>query len=226
MKLPPKLLPGRLELLLGALVFGATFTAASTGAVSAPEFTLRWRAQGDDGYVPERRAPPGRELAMVFIGSSTCAASNHNALPAAVERLKTLLRDRAVRSNRTFAAHGVARDWDVDAGLAHLHRFGQFDEVTAGRNWLNSGVVHYVWEDIPGEAATPQVIVVDRQLVDRRSPQAADGVVRDERLVTRLVGWPEIVQWLERGAPMPALPAVARPDSMPAAALVSATPVP
>lgn len=209
--------PAKLEVALAATMFGVAFLAASAGAVPAPEVSFRWRADPEGGYVPAFRAPPGRELAMVFIGSSRCAASNRESLPPAVERLKLLLRDRAAQSGRSFTTLGVARDWDVEAGLAHLRRFGRFDEVSAGRNWLNGGVLHYVWDDLPGQAATPQVVVVERRLVDRRTSEAADGVVQDERLVTRLVGWKEIERWARRGAPLqlPPVPAPADPILLP-----------
>jgi hypothetical protein len=202
-----------LEAALAVTVFGGTFLASSSGAVPTPEVTLHWKTAAEDGYMPSMRAPAGQELAFVFIGASRCRPSNHESLPAAVEQAKLLLHDRAARSGRSFTALGIARDWRVDAGLAHLARFGRFDEVVAGRNWLNLGLLRYVWEDVPGEAATPQVLVLDRRLVDRNSAEAAEGVVQDERLVARLLGWDEIERWVERGAPLPDLPAVSAPTS-------------
>lgn len=205
--------PGKLEVAVAVTVFAAAFLTASSGAVPTPQVTLRWQPAGDAGYKPSQQAPAGRELAFVFIGSSTCRPSNHELLPASVEQAKLLLRERAVRSGRSFTTVGIARDWSVEAGLEHLRRFGRFDEVVAGRNWINIGLLRYVWEDVPGEASTPQVLVLDRRLVDRRAPEAADGVLQDERLVVRLVGWDEIERWSRRNAPLPDLPPVSAADS-------------
>ncbi|HWK90419.1 MAG TPA: hypothetical protein VNP72_10540 [Longimicrobium sp.] len=215
---PQRWRPSRLEVAIAVTFFGVAFLAASSGAVPIPAVTLHWRTAAPAGYAPSFRAPAGREMAFVFIGASHCTPSNHESLPPAVERLKLLLRDRAARSGRSFTTLGIARDWSVDAGLAHLGKFGLFDEVVAGRNWLNVGLLRYVWEDVPGQAATPQVLVLDRRLVDRGAPEAADGVVQDERLVTRLVGWEEIERWAARGAPLPRLPRVVRADSAAAVA--------
>jgi hypothetical protein len=203
---------GRMEVAFACAVFGIAAMASSTGAVTIPEISFRWAPQPGE-YVPSKRAPDGQELALIFIGSSTCGASRHEALPAAVQRLKLEMRERALASGRSFTTLGIARDWDVDAGIEHLRRFGRFDEVIAGRNWVNTGLLRYVWEDLPGRAATPQVLVVDRRLVDRNGVEASGGVLQEERLVARLVGWQEIDRWAARGAPMPRLSKVARPDS-------------
>lgn len=204
---------GRGDVLLAVVVFAVAFLSASSGVVPLPEVTLRWRPGANADPTPTGRIMEGPELAMVFIGASTCRASNHEGLPATVEQLARTLRGKAKRSGRSFTTVGIARDWDVEAGLAHLRKFGRFDEVSAGRNWLNSGLRHYMWEDIPGEAATPQVVVVDRRLVDRNSSAAQAGMVQGERLVARLVGWKEIQQWAERGAPLPDLPPVSAPTT-------------
>jgi hypothetical protein len=186
----------------------ALFVAAFVGGLSgaAPRVRISVTEPGaKDAYRPAMRTLPGQELVFVYIGSSGCSPSNAEFLPAAVEALKLRVAGQARRNGRSFAAVGVARDWDVERGLGHLRKFGRFDEVTTGRNWMNSGVLHYVWEDLPGTAATPQILVVDRRLVDRNSPEAAEGVIRDERLVVRKVGTEEIRRWLEHGAPMPQL---------------------
>ncbi|MBW3570917.1 MAG: hypothetical protein KY467_07415 [Gemmatimonadetes bacterium] len=140
----------------------------------------------------------------MYIGSSGCAPSNREDLPGALEQLKRLLRQRAEAGARGFSAVGIARDWDTQDGLAHLRKFGAFDEVMAGRNWMNAGVRRYVWEEIPGEAATPQVLLVERVVGDVSASGIQYGV-HGERLVARKVGADEILKWTEQGAPLPAL---------------------
>ncbi|HEX2191218.1 MAG TPA: hypothetical protein VHG51_20075 [Longimicrobiaceae bacterium] len=157
-------------------------------------------------YAPERRVREGRELAMVYIGSAACGPSNREDLPGMIEELKLRLSGRAAGSGRSFAAVGIARDWDVREGIAHLEKFGEFDEVATGRSWLNLGTLKYVWEDLPGVAATPQVLVVDRS-VGEQGPgrEGTQYTVRDEVLIARKVGTDEIGEWLARGAPLPDL---------------------
>lgn len=192
--------------LAGCALFGAAFVGGYQGAVPMPEVSVRWLRQNAAGYQPAMRAPAGAELALVYITSSTCRASNRPGLPEGVERLKVLLREAARRNGRSFTTLGIAREWDTEAGIEHLRRFGRFDEVIAGRNWINTGLLRYLWEDLPGTAETPQLLVVDRRLVNRRTPEAADGLLRDERVVVRKVGSLEIERWLAQGAPLPALP--------------------
>jgi hypothetical protein len=184
-------------------IFAAAFSLAFTGTTSLTADSVRALAPARGDYVPSRRITPGPELVLVFIGSSTCGPSNQPGLPEKVEEIKLLLQARARADSQAFTTIGIARDWDVEAGIGHLRRFGRFDEVIAGRNWINTGLLRYVWEDVPGQAATPQLLVLERRVVDRRTPEAAEGVIRDERLVTRKVGSAEIARWLAQNAPLP-----------------------
>lgn len=100
-----------------------------------------------------------------------------------------------------FATVGVARDWSVEAGIKHLDKFGGFDEITAGRNWLNLGVLRYVWNEVPGKAATPQVLVVDRRV--ETSEEKGSYELHKPKLLMRKVGTREIRRWLKQDAPLP-----------------------
>jgi hypothetical protein len=190
-------------------VFAAAFGGSYWGAVPGQELSIGWLRPQPSGYQPAMAAPAGAELVMIYIGASTCRSSNRPGLPGAVEQLKLRLAERARSGGRSFTTLGIARDWDTQAGIRHLGRFGRWDEVIAGRNWVNTGLLRYMWEDLPGSAETPQVVIVDRRLVSRRSPEAADGLVRDERVVARKIGDVEIERWLAQGAPIPALPRLA-----------------
>lgn len=169
--------------------------------------------QHGEAYRPAGVTREGTELTLVYIGSSGCVPSNRKDLPGALEQLKRRLRDRAGHADRGFSTVGIARDWEVQAGPGHLDKFGAFDEVMAGRNWMNAGVRRYVWEEIPGEAATPQVLVLERVVGDVTTSEIQYGV-QGERLVVRKVGADEILQWARQGAPLPSL----GPAQTPAAA--------
>jgi hypothetical protein len=162
------------------------------------------------GEPPQSRQPlpeppsPDAEWTLVYIGSSTCTPSNAPELAHAAAELRQVLAARAAGNGATFSTLGIARDRQVRAGLRHLRRHGEFDEVIAGRSWSNLGLQRYVWGDLPGQAATPQLLLVERTL-DEPSPGQGGRqfAIQRERLLVRKVGLDEIQAWLRDGAPVP-----------------------
>ena len=144
-------------------------------------------------YTPSYRATSGYELLFIYIGSSRCGWSNIEELPKLVKSLKQKVKAFAEARGYRFVAVGIAAEWSVDDGIRHLAKFGGFDEIIAGRNWNNTGVIRYVWEDLPGEAATPQVLIVRHRLLI--APQMR--VFESPQLLTRKVGVDEIRRWNE-----------------------------
>ncbi|GIW51696.1 MAG: hypothetical protein KatS3mg081_1051 [Gemmatimonadales bacterium] len=139
------------------------------------------------------------ELLAVLVISSDCRYDA--AFPNAIERLKVTLARRARATSRTFAAIAVVVDWSPRNAARFIKQFGQFDEILLGRNWLNTGVVRYVWRDLPGPPQVPQVIVVKRRVeVSERSIH-----VGGEAEVVRKLGTTEILEWVEQNLPMPGL---------------------
>ena len=109
--------------------------------------------------------------------------------------MKLAVRDQSRESGRKFAAMGVARDVVAQHGLTHLDQFGPFDEVTAGRGWLNLGVLEYIYGDLPGPSATPQIIVLERE-IGREGLRSISG----QRILERRVGLDEIEEWADNGS--------------------------
>lgn len=185
-------------------VFAAGFYATSAGLVGAPDISIKWEHPDRFSYQPSLRAEGGAELILIYLGSSDCVYSNKPDLPDKIDRLKSLMQSKAGESGRGFAAIGISRDWDVERGLDHLAKFGQFDEVMTGRSWANEGIMKYVWEGSYGAPATPQVIIIDRFL----SAEPSEGSyfkMLSEKFVVRKVG-PEAIQaWLDLNAPLPKL---------------------
>jgi len=145
-----------------------------------------------------------RELASVFIADSTCGACRNPDLPAILERLKILLESRAREHGFSFAATGIAVDLDAAPGIEFLQKFGQFNEVISGNGYLGVGCRRYL-QDIPGQAATPQVLVVSRNVIRRAQTGAT---VDDERAILRKVGLVALRDWRDLGAPLPNLGSV------------------
>lgn len=188
------------RVLLLPIVIGVSvgFALTTIGVMPIPEVRVRWRVPVvEAGLYRPVAAVPGEEIALVYVGSSTCAWSNAEELPAMVQGLKQALLARARQAGRGFSSIGIAQDALVSNGVEHLSRFGKFDEIVAGRGWANSGIQKYVYGDLPGPAGTPQVLVVERSL----SYETGHVVVGGERVLARMVGLTEIAEWAAAGAP-------------------------
>lgn len=87
---------------------------------------------------------------------------------------------------------GVSIDVDVEAGLRMLRRFGPFDEVAVGRGWLNLGAYRYIWNDFPGHAGVPQVLISERRAAG--SPRVE---LSGERVLYRRAGGDALMHWAD-----------------------------
>jgi hypothetical protein len=85
---------------------------------------------------------------------------------------------------------GIALDWSLSRGMELLTRFGPFDEALIGRSWLNTGAVKYVWGDLPGIAAVPQIIIVEREVL-----RIHGTAIKNERVIVRRAGADAIINW-------------------------------
>ena len=140
---------------------------------------------------PQAPLQSGKQLLVIFIGSSTCGASSRPELAQSFKALRASLASEAKRRDARVTYMGVATDWSIQLGLGFLSKYGPFDQVNVGANWLNNGIISYVWRDIPGQPLLPQVLVVERTVVLK------DGfiTVSDETLLTRKLGVDEVVAW-------------------------------
>jgi hypothetical protein len=155
-------------------------------------------------YEPEYELQRGGELAFVYIGSSTCGWCNVEDLPRLIKQSKLHVKDEAQTDSLQFSATGIAKDWKVKDGVAHLEKFGRFDEIMAGKSWLNSGLRRYVWGELAGDASTPQVLVLERYLdVPASASETVAFSVEDERRLVKKTGVASIRNWLQDGAPVP-----------------------
>jgi hypothetical protein len=138
-------------------------------------------------------------MLLVFIGASFCHAADVPGFPETVETMKTDFRREGRERNVTATIVGAALDWDPTTGLSWLNNFGSFDQLTSGGNWLNLAAVNYIFRDVPGQPALPQVLVVQRHVtISKGNIQ-----VSDEHLVARKLGADEITQWVRAGLPLP-----------------------
>ena len=93
MKDSPTLLRNRA--LVGGIVFITiiAFVAGVADIFPLPEIDVRWPKSTAilDQYVPDNHVKRGRELMMVYIGSSACEYANLAEVPKLIERTKLLL---------------------------------------------------------------------------------------------------------------------------------------
>jgi cell division septation protein DedD len=146
-------------------------------------------------YVPDFEFRKGREIVLVLVGAAFCGAQREPGFPQAVEDAKLRVRDQAAARGAQFRAVAVSLDWKTDEALSFLEGFGAFDELTVGSNWLNDGARRYIWRDLPGPAAVPQLLVVERDV--ETEPQVQ---VRNERVIKRISGALPVIAWVKDGA--------------------------
>ncbi len=135
------------------------------------------------------------EVVFVFIASSRCAAMRNEEVREAVLEVRDSVKVLASRIGARAVTMGVAIDFDQGAGISMLSKLGPWDEVAVGRNWLNAAVIHYVWRDVPGSPAIPQILLLRRTV---RSV-GDEVLVGDDSLLIRLVGGEEVMSWVTKG---------------------------
>jgi hypothetical protein len=104
-------------------------------------------------------------------------------LISAVPRLLDSLRTAAAARGHLFSTIGVSTD-SPPRGIDWLKRFGDFDEVVVGRNWMNTAIVQYVWSDRADMAGMPQILLVEHRV--QSTPRSI--VVGQDRVVRRWYG--------------------------------------
>jgi hypothetical protein len=141
------------------------------------------------------------QLVMVYFGKRTCAWSNRPEVPQLINRITEQLQAKARNQHLHFITVGVALDWTANDGIKYLSRFRAFNEVSAGNSWSNGYALKYLEDEHPGQASTPEIVLIRRRV---RIPTAGHpnyGVDAGEQVVARKVGLLEITRWASQGAP-------------------------
>ncbi len=135
----------------------------------------------------------GVETLMVVISSSACPGGKAEGFAEAVRIIRAGLRNQAQRKHQTFATIGVALDWKPSAGIAYLETLTPFDEVMAGRSWINAGAIKFFWDEkLGGLAGIPQIVVYERRI---RNLGEGQYEVISERVRYRKAGGRAIAEW-------------------------------
>ena len=184
------------------LLAGASRSVGASEARAAPDSAsdtvpgLPPVSPAERRYVPDYALRTGDEVILVLVGASFCLAHRTPGFAQAVEDAKVHVQRQAKAGGRQFRAIGVSRDWKTDEALGFLSAFGEFDEISVGSNWVNASAFRYIWSDLPGEPAVPQIVVVQRHL------DAGGRAIRvtDERVIRRIRGSADILAWARSGA--------------------------
>jgi len=188
--------------LIGFFSFASLFLLGYANYIEVPNIDIEVKDKLDKSYTPDYENETGEEISFVYIGSSGCVNANRKGFPEIIKTLKRRVHKKVKNNGRSFSAIGVAVDWKPVDGIEHLRKFGTFDEVMAGRSWMNTGALKYMWEDIPGKPATPQIVIIKRK---NRIKRGVTYQVKKEELLSRKVGIQEIRRWRDRGIPLPSL---------------------
>ena len=142
----------------------------------------------------------GSEIVLVYYGMTSCVPCHAPEFKTALEQAKVALAERAVEQGKSFAAVGVALDWDVTEGFTFLQEAGAFDEVAIGRNWENAAALTHLWrpdglED--RQIAIPSIIVFEREILMDSGISASEPVYLYE-----VAGAPALAEWVEAGLPL------------------------
>lgn len=172
--------------LFGFLLIHVTIQASSNGTrgVQSPHKLMGGAGLGNERF----------QITLVFIGSSTCAASRSQPLRLAMNRARGLLQDVAVYYGAGLHSVAIAVASSSAQGLQFLEGFRAFDEIMVGGGFHSIGLDRYLIKTYPGPDMTPQVLVLWRDI----GPEGWG--IESEQLLIRLVGTSEIAEWVESGA--------------------------
>lgn len=133
------------------------------------------------------------EIVLVYIGNSTCPASNIEGLDFSLKMIKDKLALQGKSKGYGVKFIGVSTGSHYENELRHLSKFGSFDEIIIGNGWSNLGVLKYFYDDFRGLAATPQLIISLRRFdkIDGSTRVSNRGVI-GERIIFRKLGAGEI----------------------------------
>lgn len=139
------------------------------------------------------------EIVSVLISSSHCVAHAQPEFHDLVRAANQLLEVQASAAGFAFRRAGVSTDWNPREGVDYLLDLDDFDEITAGGNWLNVATQKYLLGSIPGVTSIPQMLLLARVVTTNE----AGITVSDEQFLASHVGVTNLKRWVEDGAAFP-----------------------
>ncbi|NOT06972.1 MAG: hypothetical protein HOP28_02080 [Gemmatimonadales bacterium] len=202
---------------LTASYTGVTFWQHQRQLSAAAAREAREEAE-DDPPVNPFAAHHGKHLIAFVITASDCGWSTQPATMEAVGSIRAKLQSAHGGAYAKVSVVGIGLDKDLGAGLRFLADLGQgkvdraFDQVIVGGSWLNEQIVRFVWRERLADAASPQVILIERPVNTEAYLSASTIGVESDRLLANPSGSAEIVRWIDLGLPLDFTPMVPVPS--------------
>lgn len=144
----------------------------------------------DKKYHPILEKTKPEEINFIYIGSSQCGFSNNEETFTAVDKAMSIVKNKAQELGLGFSAIGIAPEWNVNLGIAHLENVSNFNEIIVGNNWGNSAIVKNVRE-FNIEPSTPQILITFKKYNTKSLY-----LVENEILIQSIVGKDKIINWV------------------------------
>ncbi len=191
------------------LLFSFASCSKKTESESTPSDTTGSEALYESTYQPDQITNYPTELVAVLITSSACGFCTLDNTKSMMGQTIDLLQLKADSMGIGFMTIGVELNWLPEYGIKHLNEISSFDEIITGNNWFNTGGLKYIFDDIPGSASVPQLVLTKR-IYDANvdSLGMIDGLisgVKSEEELVRKLGVNGIQDWLKNGVPIPKL---------------------
>jgi len=154
-----------------------------------------WRVFFPQRFVPDTVLNDGDQLVFFF---ATNGNSKDLTLVEFVNAARDSIRERARGAGLLYSTVAVSIAWNPSSGFDFVRKFGPFDEVSAGRRWMNSTANRYV-SDQGGAQAVPQLAVFRESVKATRAPFEVSRPVE----VVRVIGREDIQRWVKTGARTP-----------------------
>lgn len=143
------------------------------------------------------RPRSGDQLVAIFLITKTCPAAKREDLRQAFNAGLLALRDSTKAHGLVAHSIGVALTANNEDTRRFISEYAPFDEISVGNGWLNSAAIAYVWRDLQGVGAVPQLILVLRHV--RVNPQ--EMAISPDSVLLRLSGADNILRWAKSRAP-------------------------
>ena len=130
----------------------------------------------------------GKYLRFIYIGSSGCVYSNNPETHKKISYRKDYFRSYSHNHEMKFLSSGISVDRNPDLGIKFLDQTGPYDVIISGASWYNLGANHYIWNNIPGNASTPQVLITLTKYSIEYSANEIGDINRKEKLLFRANG--------------------------------------
>lgn len=135
------------------------------------------------------------EFLLIYIGSSSCPFCNDSRLSPIIDSIVDKIKSYSDSLNYSFKFIGISNDFNIKSGVEHLESLYDFDEISTGSGYNNSGIIRYLWDyDVPiKKVGIPQLVLVQRKYQRSDSTNLPFRLLEKERILNRSVGINSII---------------------------------